>query len=69
MTQSELATIAHRQGFPHLRDVEQCILEPGGNFRVEGKEPGALDRRHQELLQQLDLMNKKLERLEHKAGL
>jgi uncharacterized membrane protein YcaP (DUF421 family) len=69
MTQSELATIAHRQGFPHLRDVERCILEPGGNFRVEGKEPGAPDRRHQELLQQLDLMNKKLERLEHKAGL
>ncbi len=69
MTQSELATIAHRQGFPHLRDVEQCVLEPGGNFRVEGKEPGATDKRHQELLQRLDILAKKLETLEQKAGL
>ena len=69
MSQSELSTIAHRQGFPHLRDVERCVLEPGGNFRVEGKEPGTIDRLHQELLQRMDLLTKQLERLESKAGL
>jgi uncharacterized membrane protein YcaP (DUF421 family) len=69
MTASELATIAHRQGFPHLRDVERCVLEPGGNFRVEGKDPGMPEKRHAELLQRLDQLAKKLEALEQKAGL
>ncbi len=69
MTASELATIAHRQGFAHLRDVEHCVLEPGGNFRVEGKDPGTTEKRHIELLQRLDELTKKLEALEQRGRL
>lgn len=69
MTESELAAIAHKQGFRHLKDIERIVLEPGGNFLVEGKEPGTLDKRHQELLQRFDLLARKLEKLEQKPRL
>jgi uncharacterized membrane protein YcaP (DUF421 family) len=38
LTESELATVAHRQGFKNLDHIERCVLEPGGTFFIEGKE-------------------------------
>src|SRR5437868_1045586 len=29
LTEAELQTVAHRQGFTGLEEVESCILEPG----------------------------------------
>ena len=37
ITHSELLTIAHRQGFATLDDIDSCTLEPGGTFAIEGK--------------------------------
>ncbi|HWQ35467.1 MAG TPA: YetF domain-containing protein, partial [Blastocatellia bacterium] len=30
LTESELLTVAHRQGFARLSEIERCVLEPGG---------------------------------------
>lgn len=38
ISESELATVAKRQGFKSLKEVESCLLEPGGTFVMQGKE-------------------------------
>ena len=37
MTIPELITVAHRQGFKHLKDIDRCVLEPGGVFSITPK--------------------------------
>ena len=37
MSVSELTTVAHRQGFESLDQVERCVLEPGGAFHMVRK--------------------------------
>ena len=54
LTKSELLTMAHRQGFTHLADIRRCVLEPGGSFFMEGKEPARDELRHSELRDRLD---------------
>jgi len=61
LTTSELMTVLHRQGFQHVKDVEHCILEPGGTFDVRGKTPGADERAHAEVMRALQEMNAKLD--------
>ncbi len=39
LTESELLTVARRQGFAKLEDINSCTLEPGGTFFIEGKSP------------------------------
>lgn len=38
LSEAELLTVAHRQGFRNLEHVQTCVLEPGGTFYMEGKE-------------------------------
>jgi uncharacterized membrane protein YcaP (DUF421 family) len=46
LTESELVAVAHRQGFDDICDIEKCVLEPGGNFFIKGRNPPAADRQH-----------------------
>src|SRR5881628_1111576 len=41
LTESELTTVCHRQGFAHVSEIESCVLEPGGTFYLKGKAPSA----------------------------
>lgn len=54
ITMAQLEAAARKQGFESLRDVEQCILEPGGTLSFIGKKPATEDVRHQELLGKLE---------------
>jgi len=54
LTESELLTVLHRQGFSGLEEVDRCVLEPGGTFSVKGKQPLPEERRYAELLARLD---------------
>src|SRR5205085_5998035 len=54
LTESELLTVAHRQGFASTKDVELCVLEPGGTFFLQGKQPALAEQRHNELSEKLD---------------
>jgi uncharacterized membrane protein YcaP (DUF421 family) len=54
ITLEQLEAAARKQGFSSLRDVEQCILEPGGTLCFIGKKPATEDVRHQELLGKLE---------------
>jgi uncharacterized membrane protein YcaP (DUF421 family) len=64
ITRAELTTIAHRQGFASVDEIESCTLEPGGTFAIEGKTPGLQERMHLELIEKLALLQAKLEAIE-----
>ena len=63
LTESELRTVLHRQGFGQLDEVERCVLEPGGIFSVDGKRPPREDRHHAELLARLDELSRQIKEL------
>src|SRR5262249_24077685 len=60
LTESELYTVLHRQGFADLGEIERCILEPGGTFSIQGKTPHVDEQRHAQLLERLDQIEKQL---------
>jgi uncharacterized membrane protein YcaP (DUF421 family) len=66
ISKSELLSVAHRQGFGSLDEIENCTLEPGGVFYIEGKVPTADVRRHNELLAQLSALQKQIEEIKGK---
>ena len=36
LTELELRAVLHRQGYNDFNEVEKCVLEPNGNFYIEG---------------------------------
>ncbi|HWB84982.1 MAG TPA: YetF domain-containing protein [Bryobacteraceae bacterium] len=68
LTSAELTTVLHRQGFDGLEEVERCVLEPGGTFYIQRKDPPIEQVQHAEVMQRLDEMNRKIERLLGGAG-
>jgi uncharacterized membrane protein YcaP (DUF421 family) len=36
LTELELRSVLHKQGFNDFEEVEKCVLEPNGNFYMEG---------------------------------
>ncbi len=63
LTESELLTVAHRQGFSSLEEVEHCVLEPGGTFFFQGKKPSLDEQRHAELMKTLDQLRNQIAEL------
>ena len=61
LTESELLTVAHRQGFASLHEIERCLLEPGGVFFMQGKNPPVSERQQAELLTRLDELSRLLQ--------
>ena|SRR5436190_17985194 len=68
ITVHELQTVVRRQGFNDIREVEKCVLEPGGAFVMTRKEPSDDDKKHAELLNGLDSILDRLSRLEQKLA-
>jgi uncharacterized membrane protein YcaP (DUF421 family) len=63
LTEIDLLTMAHRQGFANLEEVDRCVLEPGGTFFMQGKSPRLGDRRHSELVAKLDHLTREIDHL------
>ncbi len=66
LSESELSTVAHRQGFAPLPDVETCTLEPGAVFYMQGKEPSTRETQYAALLARLDEISRQLEDLKRR---
>ncbi len=60
LTEAELLTVAHRQGFSKLSDIEQCVLESGGTFFIHGKKPPIEEQRHGAILKRLEEISSQL---------
>jgi len=54
ITENELESAAHRQGFRSLDDIDKAVLEPSGSMTFIGKQPTDEEMRHRELLARLD---------------
>jgi uncharacterized membrane protein YcaP (DUF421 family) len=67
ITEPELMTVLHRQGFARLEEVERCELEPGGTFAVTPREPLRAERFHAELLARLDQLSQEIAALRPRA--
>ncbi len=63
LTRGDLLTVLHRQGFASIRDVDRCVLEPGGGFFIQGKTPPVAEIHHAELLRRLEELTAKVEAL------
>jgi uncharacterized membrane protein YcaP (DUF421 family) len=63
LTESELLMVAHRQGFGSLKEVETCVLEPGGTFYLKGKTPPRDELHHDEIMARLDDLSRQLAEL------
>ena len=63
LSEIELTTVAHRQGFASLEEVESCILEPGGTFFIQGRTPRMTERRHGELTEKIDALAKQMDEI------
>ncbi len=57
LTPNELLSVAHRQGFCSLDEIDSAVIEPGGTFFLQGKTPPVADKRHKELLDRLDKLS------------
>jgi uncharacterized membrane protein YcaP (DUF421 family) len=60
LTKSELLTVLHRQGFSRIEEIERCVIEPGGTFFIQGKEPSWPQRRHEELLARIQQLSEQI---------
>jgi uncharacterized membrane protein YcaP (DUF421 family) len=63
ITMSQLEAAARKQGFDSLREVDKCVLEPGGTLTFVGKKPDPEDMRHQELVGRLEKLMEEVGRL------
>jgi len=60
LSEEDLLSVIHKQGFTGLEQVHRCELEPNGTFYVEGQEPPVSERQHAELLARLDSLSQEL---------
>jgi uncharacterized membrane protein YcaP (DUF421 family) len=67
LSESELRTVVHRQGFK-LYEVKECVLEPGGVVSIVGKQPGQDERFHKELLDQMNNLRSEIQALRKGLG-
>jgi uncharacterized membrane protein YcaP (DUF421 family) len=67
LSESELLTVAHRQGFETIDEVDACILEPGGVFFMKGRIPSPESQRFDMLMSRLTEIDRKLTLLENRG--
>jgi uncharacterized membrane protein YcaP (DUF421 family) len=60
LTQEELLSVIHKQGFEDFDQVRKCELEPNGTFYVEAFDPSVADKRHAELVAKIDALSREV---------
>ena len=68
LTNAELMTVLHRQGFETVEEVERCVLEPGGTFDIKGKTPRPDEQSHAEVMRALKDLTAKVDALMKTRG-
>ena len=68
LTETELLTVIHRQGFDEFGEVANCTLEASGSFFIQGKKPDAGERSQAELLCEIAKLNAALDAFRTEVG-
>jgi uncharacterized membrane protein YcaP (DUF421 family) len=53
LTELELRAVLHKQGFTDFAEVEKCVLEPNGNFYMEGIKALSDDAQRADLMREI----------------
>lgn len=64
LTESELLTVIHRQGFDEFKEVAICTLDAGGGFLVKGRKPDSDDQAQSQLIAKLDALQASVTQLQ-----
>jgi uncharacterized membrane protein YcaP (DUF421 family) len=56
LTELELRSVLHKQGFDNFDEVEKCVLEPNGNFYMEGIKAKSDDAQRAEMMKMIQML-------------
>jgi uncharacterized membrane protein YcaP (DUF421 family) len=57
LSEIELRSVLHKQGFDRYEEVEKCVLEPNGNFYMEGIKSMSDDAQRAELMREIKALS------------
>jgi uncharacterized membrane protein YcaP (DUF421 family) len=60
LTELELRSVLHKQGFDDYGQVEKCVLEPNGNFYLEGIKALSDDAQRAALMKAIELLTREV---------
>ena len=63
LTELELRSVLHRQGYDDFSQVERCVLEPNGNFYIEGIKARSDDAQRAELKALIEALSREVKEM------
>ena len=63
LTELELRSVLHKQGFNDFSEVEKCVLEPNGNFYLEGIKSMSDDAQRAELRRSIEELHLEIKQM------
>lgn len=60
LTEPELFSAIHKQGFDGFEEIKKCVLQPNGSFYIEGRKPTETQERHSDLVTRLEQIQRDL---------
>ncbi|MHB1700555.1 MAG: DUF421 domain-containing protein [Acidobacteriaceae bacterium] len=69
LSEQELLSAVHKQGFDDFTDVAKCVLEPNGTFYIEGRKPSDDDLQQTAMMKKMDEMAAELKAIKEQISL
>jgi len=63
LTELELRSVLHKQGYNDFDEVEKCVLEPNGNFYMEGITAKSDDAQRAEMMKALMALTREVKEM------
>jgi uncharacterized membrane protein YcaP (DUF421 family) len=54
LTEEELLSVVHKQGFDGFHQVEKCVISPNGTFYIEGRKPSDAELHSADVVKRLE---------------
>jgi uncharacterized membrane protein YcaP (DUF421 family) len=63
LTELELRSVMHKQGFDRFEEIEKCVLEPNGNFYMEGIKSMSDDAQRANLMRAIESLTHEVQKM------
>ena len=60
LTEEELLSVVHKQGFSDFAEVDRCELEPNGSFYIVGRKPSTESEERAEMLKAIEHLTREV---------
>lgn len=64
LTEQELLSVVHKQGFDGFHEVKKCVLESNGSFYIEGRKPTAEEIHRTDIVARLEQIHSDLAQIQ-----